>query len=100
MTSRGFATKAAARTPLGGNGRLPVSPVGPAIDALERGIRRRSRRIVSPELGGRACCRSGCSSSDWSSSRYAAGSRKTLEIARGERPPLTTPQPAREKQAR
>jgi NAD(P)-dependent dehydrogenase (short-subunit alcohol dehydrogenase family) len=39
MTSRGFATKAAARMPIGGNGRLPVAPVGPAIDALERGIR-------------------------------------------------------------
>ncbi len=92
MTSRGFATQAAARTPLGGNGRLPVSPVGPAIDALERGIRRRSRRIVSPswvayvlpirmlvqrllELEARR------------------GLAETLEIARSERAPLTTPQP-------
>ena len=52
MTSRGFATKAAARMPIGGNGRLPVAPVGPAIDALERGISRRSRRVVSPRWVG------------------------------------------------
>lgn len=52
MTSRGFATEAAARMPLGGHGHLPVSPVGPAIDALERGIARRSRRIVSPRWVG------------------------------------------------
>ena len=51
MTSRGFATKAAARMPIGGHGHLPVAPVEPAIDALERGISRRSRRIVSPALG-------------------------------------------------
>lgn len=48
MTSRGFASQAAARMRLGGHGRLPVSPVALAIDALERGITRRSRRIVSP----------------------------------------------------
>src|SRR5204862_3858927 len=52
MTTRGFATKAAARMPLGGHGHLPVAPVEPAIDALERGIRRRSRRIVSPSWVG------------------------------------------------
>lgn len=92
MTSRGFATRAAARMPLGGHGRLAVSPVGPAIDALERGIRRRSRRIVSPpwvaavlpirELAQRAV-------------ELAArrGLARTLEIAREERPPLTTEQP-------
>ena len=31
MTSRGFATKAAARMPIGGHGRHPVAPVEPAI---------------------------------------------------------------------
>ncbi len=64
MTSRGFATEAAKRTPLG-SGRLPVAPVGPAIDALERAIRRRSRRIVSPPVGRRRSCPSGCSPSGW-----------------------------------
>jgi NAD(P)-dependent dehydrogenase (short-subunit alcohol dehydrogenase family) len=92
MTSRGFATEAASRMPIGGHGHLPVAPVEPAIDALERGIARRSRRIVSPrwvgavlpirmvaqrvvELGARR------------------GLSRTMEIARTERPPLTTPQP-------
>ncbi|HTX31133.1 MAG TPA: SDR family NAD(P)-dependent oxidoreductase [Solirubrobacteraceae bacterium] len=95
MTSRGFGTEAAKRTLLGAGRRrgLPVAPVGPAIDALERGIRRRSRRVVSPpwvaailpirmlvqrvvEVGA------------------GVGLRETLEVARGERPDLTTPQPS------
>jgi NAD(P)-dependent dehydrogenase (short-subunit alcohol dehydrogenase family) len=92
MTSRGFATQAAARTPLGGHGHLPVAPVDAAIDALELGIRRRSRRIVSPR---------------WVAAilpirmlvqrllelQVRRGLAETMEIARGERPPLTTDQP-------
>jgi NAD(P)-dependent dehydrogenase (short-subunit alcohol dehydrogenase family) len=94
MTSRGFATKAAARTPLGGNGHLPVSPVGPAIDALERGIRRRSRRIVSPSWVGpllpiRMIVQRVIEL------QVRRGLAQTLEIARGEQAPLTTPQPDR-----
>jgi NAD(P)-dependent dehydrogenase (short-subunit alcohol dehydrogenase family) len=92
MTARGFATKAAARTQLGGHGPRSVAPVEPAIDAIERGIRRRSRRVVSPP---------------WVAAALAArplvqgavalatrrGLARTLDIARGESPPLTTPQP-------
>ncbi|MEA2346877.1 MAG: hypothetical protein QOG62_664, partial [Thermoleophilaceae bacterium] len=48
MTSRGFATEAAKRSPLGGHGHLPVSPVEPAIAAIVNGIARRSRRVASP----------------------------------------------------
>jgi len=48
MTSRGFATKAAERSGLGGHGPVPVTPVERAIDAIEAGIRNRSRRIVAP----------------------------------------------------
>jgi NAD(P)-dependent dehydrogenase (short-subunit alcohol dehydrogenase family) len=92
MTSRGFATKAAARMPVGGHGRLPVAPVEPAIDALERGISRRSRRIVSPRwVGALLPARELVQRLV----EVPVGARlpKTLEIARGERPPLTMPQP-------
>jgi NAD(P)-dependent dehydrogenase (short-subunit alcohol dehydrogenase family) len=92
MTSRGFATKAAKRMPIGGQGRLPVAPVEPAIAALERGIARRSRRVVSPRWVGAVL-----------SLRVIAQRvveletrrrlPKVLEIARSERPPLTTEQP-------
>lgn len=94
MTTRGFATEAAARTPLGGNGRLPVSPVEPAIDALERGIRRRSRRVVSPSWVG-AVLPIRMIAQRVVELQVGRGMAKTLEIARGERPPLTTPQPDR-----
>jgi NAD(P)-dependent dehydrogenase (short-subunit alcohol dehydrogenase family) len=94
MTARGFATKAAARTPIGGNGRLPVSPVGPAIDALERGIRRRSRRVVSPSWVG-AVLPIRMIAQRLVELQVRRGMAETLEVARGERPPLTTPQPDR-----
>jgi NAD(P)-dependent dehydrogenase (short-subunit alcohol dehydrogenase family) len=92
MTSRGFGTEAARKTPLGGHGHLPVTPVERAIDALELGIRRRSRRIVTPRWVGAVL-----------PIRMAAqlvvervmGDRKlseVLEIARAEHAPLTTPQ--------
>jgi NAD(P)-dependent dehydrogenase (short-subunit alcohol dehydrogenase family) len=94
MTSRGFATKAAARTPLGGRGRLPVHPVEPAIDALERGIRRRSRRIVSPPWVG-ALLPGRMLAQRLIELAVAPGLGRTLEIARSEKPALTTPQPPR-----
>ncbi len=94
MTSRGFATKAAARTPLGGRARMPVHPVGPAIDALERGIRRRSRRIVSPPWVAVLLPRR-MFAQRVIELVVARGLGETLEIARGERPPLTTSQPSR-----
>ena len=47
MTSRGFGTKAA-KTILGGATITKVTSLEVGIDALERGIARRSRRIVAP----------------------------------------------------
>jgi len=94
MTARGFNTKAAARMPLGGHGHLPVSPVGPAIDALERGIANRSRQIVSPAwvaplLPIRAIAQRVVER------QLGRDFNTTLKIARSEQVELTTPQPVR-----
>jgi len=94
MTSRGFATKAAARMPIGGHGRLPVAPVEPAIDAIERGIVRRSRRIVSPRWVAAALpLRMVVQRLAERQVRGRIGT--ALDIARTEEAPLTTPQPER-----
>jgi NAD(P)-dependent dehydrogenase (short-subunit alcohol dehydrogenase family) len=94
MTSRGFATKAAAHSPLGGHGRTRVSPVEPAIDALEGGIVARSRRIVSPRWVAAALPLRMLVQrlAERQARRRVA---KMLELARGERPPFTTAQPNR-----
>jgi NAD(P)-dependent dehydrogenase (short-subunit alcohol dehydrogenase family) len=47
MTSRGFSTRAA-HSLLRARPGNHVAPLEPAIDAIERGIARRSRRVVSP----------------------------------------------------
>jgi NAD(P)-dependent dehydrogenase (short-subunit alcohol dehydrogenase family) len=47
MTSRGFGTKAASVL-TGGGAVSSVAPLHVAIDAIERGIARRSRRVVAP----------------------------------------------------
>jgi NAD(P)-dependent dehydrogenase (short-subunit alcohol dehydrogenase family) len=94
MTTRGFATRAAARMPIGGHGRLPIAPVEPAIDAIERGIRNRSRRIVSPRWVAAALpLRMMVQRLAERQLRGRIG--PALEIARTEDAPLTTPQPER-----
>jgi NAD(P)-dependent dehydrogenase (short-subunit alcohol dehydrogenase family) len=93
MTSRGFATKAASRLPIGGRGRRAAAPVGPAIDALERGIARRSRRIVSPGWVAVALPLGGVVTRLVERGSHRVGLAKTLEIAREEQVELTTPQP-------
>jgi NAD(P)-dependent dehydrogenase (short-subunit alcohol dehydrogenase family) len=92
MTTRGFATKAASRMPIGGNGRMPVAPVEDAIDALERGITKRSRRIVSPRWVG-AVLPIRMLAQRVVETQTRRGFAKTMDIARSERPPLTTDQP-------
>lgn len=93
MTTRGFSTQAAARMPLGGNGHIPVSPVEPAIDALEQGIRTRARRVLSPWwVGGVLAIRPIAQRVLELQARR--GLAKTLDIARGEGATMTTEQPA------
>ena len=48
MTSRGFGTEAAETLTAGVKPLMKVAPLDVAIDALERGIARRSRRVVAP----------------------------------------------------
>jgi NAD(P)-dependent dehydrogenase (short-subunit alcohol dehydrogenase family) len=94
MTTRGFATKAAAGMPIGGHGRLPIAPVGPAIDAIERGILRRSRRIVSPRWVAPALPLR-MVIQRLAERQMRGRIRTAMEIARTEEAPLTTPQPER-----
>lgn len=91
MTSRGFGTEAAQLLQVGGPFRR-VAPLSEGIDAIERGIARRSRRVVAPrwvapvlpirmvaqrivDLGSRR------------------GLARALEVAREENAPLTTQLP-------
>ncbi|HYF25793.1 MAG TPA: SDR family NAD(P)-dependent oxidoreductase [Baekduia sp.] len=94
MTSRGFSTEAAKRTPLGGHGHLPVAPVGPAIDAVVEGIARRRRRVVSPRRVA-VILRFRGVAQRVVDIVVRRGFARTLEIARAEHPPLTTEQPPR-----
>jgi NAD(P)-dependent dehydrogenase (short-subunit alcohol dehydrogenase family) len=48
MTSRGFGTEAAARLSAGAGSLLKVAPLSAGIDAIERGIRHRSRIVAAP----------------------------------------------------
>lgn len=93
MTHRGFATRAAAHMPIGGHGRLPVAPVEPAVEAIVRGIARRSRRITSPRWV------AGVLPARMIAQRVVESQLRTrrlqaaMDAARAERPELTTPQP-------
>lgn len=91
MTSRGFSTEAA-EVLTGGGTVTSVAPLSAGIDALERGIARRSRRIVAPRwvapiLPVRMTAQRVVD-------RYVRDKvSSALEIARGEHPEFTTPQP-------
>ncbi len=91
MTSRGFGTEAAAAF-LDGRSLTRVTPLSKGIDALERGITRRSRIIyapwyVAPILPTRRVAQSVV---ELATRRRLA---PVLDIARRERVELTTPQP-------
>ena len=91
MTSRGFATEAAARL-TGGRTITKVTPLSVGIDALERGIARRSRVIVAPRWAapGLPLRMALQPVVDRVVQRRLAGA---LDVARAEQVELTTPQP-------
>lgn len=91
MTSRGFSTEAA--TALTGGGSLTkTTPLKVGIDALERGIARRSKRVVAPWwVAGVLPVRMASQPLiDLYSQRNLP---EALRLARGEHPDFTTPQP-------
>jgi NAD(P)-dependent dehydrogenase (short-subunit alcohol dehydrogenase family) len=91
MTSRGFGTEAAGVLSSNFRALMRVAPLHVAIDALERGIARRARRVVAPR-----------SAAPLLPLRMAIqpivdravqrNLSKALEVARREQAPLTTPQ--------
>ena len=92
MVRRGFDTAAAKKlTEVRPAGRR-VSPLEPAIDAIERGIARRSRRVVSPRwVGAVLPARMLAQRVIEAVTRGTVGD--VLEVARAEHPPLSTEQP-------
>jgi NAD(P)-dependent dehydrogenase (short-subunit alcohol dehydrogenase family) len=92
MTRQGPATAAAAKLRANLPGGSRVAPIDVAIDALERGIARRARRVVAPAwvaplLPLRMAVQPLVG-------RVAQGNlAAALELARYEHAPLTTPQP-------
>jgi AhpD family alkylhydroperoxidase len=89
MTSRGFGTEAASRIR---RGPRQVAPLGAGIDAIERGVARRSRRVVAP--GWVAALLPIRMVAQRVVDRFTQpGLDQVLEIARGEHAPLTTELP-------
>ena len=90
MTSRGFGTEAASKIRMGPR---RVAPLEDGIDAIERGIARRSRRVVAP--GWVAAVLPIRMTVQRVVERVTGngGLDQALEIARGEHAPLTTELP-------
>jgi NAD(P)-dependent dehydrogenase (short-subunit alcohol dehydrogenase family) len=92
MTSRGFGTDAAAELSRRIRGSSRVAPLPVAIDAVERGIDRRARRVVAPRwvaglLPARMVAQRAIDLA------LAGRIGEALDIARREHVELTTPQP-------
>jgi NAD(P)-dependent dehydrogenase (short-subunit alcohol dehydrogenase family) len=91
MTTRGFGTEAAAKL-TAGRPYMRVIPVDVGIRALERGILRRSRRVVAPR-GSSAVLALRMGVQPVLDRLMQRGLDDALRIARKENAPLTTPQP-------
>ncbi len=91
MTTRGFDTRAAEKL-TGGGSLTKMTPLAVAIDALERGLATRARRIVAPAWVGPVLPLRMLAQPIMD--RHVRGKvREALAIARTERPAFTTPQP-------
>jgi hypothetical protein len=91
MTSRGFDTQAAAQLTKHLGPFMRVAPLHVALDALERGIARRSRRVVAPSRAA-ALMPLRMLVQPFVDRAVQRHLKQSLEIARSEHPPLTTPQ--------
>jgi NAD(P)-dependent dehydrogenase (short-subunit alcohol dehydrogenase family) len=90
MTSRGFSTEAASK--VAAIKLTRVAPLRVGIDALERGIARRARRVVAPRWVG-PLLRVRMLAQPVVDRAAQKGLKGALETARAEDAPLTTPQP-------
>jgi NAD(P)-dependent dehydrogenase (short-subunit alcohol dehydrogenase family) len=93
MVRRGLQTKAAAVASRGGDPPTGVAPLAAAIDAIERGVQRRARRVTYPGWV------AGVLPLRMLAQRFVdVGSRRGLEealaVAREEHAPLSTAQPS------
>jgi short-subunit dehydrogenase len=93
MTSRGFGTEAAAKLTAKLKPFMRVAPLDVAIDALERGIARRSRRVVAPASAA-PLLPLRMLAQPFIDRAVQHNLAPALEIARREDAPLTTEQPA------
>ena len=92
MTRRGFATAAAERIERRAGPFTRVAPLELGLDAIERGIERRSRRVVAPRwVAAMLPARMAVQRVVELGTRRGLG--ETLDVARAEHPPLTTAQP-------
>jgi NAD(P)-dependent dehydrogenase (short-subunit alcohol dehydrogenase family) len=92
MTRRGFGTKAASQLNLGRGPFARVTPLAVGIDAIERGIARRSRRVVAPGWVA-AVLPVRMAAQRLVDAVATRGLDEALETARAEDAPLTTSQP-------
>jgi NAD(P)-dependent dehydrogenase (short-subunit alcohol dehydrogenase family) len=91
MTSRGFGTEAAGVLTSKFKRVMRVAPLHVAIDALEHGIARRSRRIVAPRYAA-PLLPLRMLAQPFVDRAVQGNLERALEIARRENAPLTTPQ--------
>ncbi len=92
MTRRGFGTEAAAAMQ-GRRGTITgTAPLETAIDALERGIARRSRRVCAPRWVG-PLLPARMLAQRVVDEAVRSRTARALTVARGESPPFTTEQP-------